>query len=244
MFSLEIWFSRLPHPLWTISLDVGHTFLVVHVCFFMGWDYSLSSRGSLYLPPLTVRETRHKVTLRTHQAHSPRFLEVTSITFSCANQQELRKISKIMETRPSYRMGFLHQTVWDLIGTTYWGDPLNVGGSSTVNISGARRREANCIWLNIPSHSFINHLVKAVTHTPSHLHATLQLVTPHLPALNTKIHINTFAPSVPSLASSRKQSDWSQKDIIFHAHIGSQDPLPQELLYHQGKKKSLPHFKV
>jgi len=40
-----------------------------------------------------------------------------------------------METRPSYHMGLLHQTGWGLVGTSYRGDPLNVGGSNTVNTS-------------------------------------------------------------------------------------------------------------
>ena len=89
----------------------------------------------LTLPPLllTVIEPGHIVTLHTHQAHSPRFLEVTSITLLCAEQQELKQISKIMAIGQSYRMGLLHQTVWGLVGTSYQGYPLNVGGSSTVN---------------------------------------------------------------------------------------------------------------
>ena len=133
-------------------------------------------------------------------------------------------------------MGFPHQTVSGLVGTSYWGDPLNVGGSNTVNIFGARRRTANCTWLKFPSHSLINHLVKGVTCTPSL--TTQQLVTPHLLESNTRFHINTFALSIPSLSSLSKQLDLSQVYSIFHTHLRSQKPLPQGLLYHQWKKQS------
>jgi len=30
-------------------------------------------------------------------------------------------------------MGLLHQKVWGLVGTSYQGDRMNVGGSNTVN---------------------------------------------------------------------------------------------------------------
>jgi len=39
-----------------------------------------------------------------------------------------------------YHPGLLLQMVWGLVATSYQGDPLNVGGSSTINISSARRR--------------------------------------------------------------------------------------------------------
>lgn len=58
---------------------------------------------------------------------------------------------------------------------------------------------------SFPSHSSINHLVDAVTRTPSHLLVTLWLVTPHLPGLNMRFCIINFTLSVPSLASSRKK---------------------------------------
>lgn len=115
-----------------------------------------------------------------------------------------------MVIRPSYWMGLPHQTVWGLFGTSYQGDPLNVGRSNTINIFGTIRRAASCTWLNILSHSLISHLVKVVTCTPSHIHMTLQLVTFHLLGLNMKFHIINFILSVPSLASSWKQSDWSK----------------------------------
>ena len=38
-----------------------------------------------------------------------------------------------MRIKPSYGMGLLHQTVRYLVGTSYWGDPLKVGRSSTIN---------------------------------------------------------------------------------------------------------------
>jgi len=158
---------------------------------------------SLPLSPSTMKETLTQVTL-TITRHMNITSQRKSRPLSYADKQELRQISMIMETGPSYRMGLPHQTVWGLVGTSYQGDPLNVGESSTVNTSGARRRVVSYIRMNILSHSFINHLVKVVTRTPSHLRMTLQLVTLHLPRLNTRFCIITFAPSIPSLASSRK----------------------------------------
>jgi len=35
--------------------------------------------------------------------------------------------------RAIFRMGLIHQMVWGLIGTSYRRDPLNIGGSNTVN---------------------------------------------------------------------------------------------------------------
>jgi len=133
---------------------------------------SQSTWDSFPPSPSTMKEPLTQVTLVITK-HVNLTSREQSEPLSCADRQELRKILKIMETGPSYRMGLPHQTVWDLIGTSYWGDPLNVGGSNTIKISSARRREASCIWLNILSHSLINHMVKAATRTPSHLHVTL-----------------------------------------------------------------------
>jgi len=69
------------------------------------------------------------------------------------DKQELRHIFMIMENGPSYQMGLLHQMVWGLIGTSYQGYPLNVGESSTINISGTRRRGR---WQADSSQSLLN----------------------------------------------------------------------------------------
>jgi len=146
-------------PVWTISLDGVHIFPwnLVFTTVPSAVDYSarcwkypsccshvflpglglfpLIKRFNFTSPLLTIRELGHRVTLRTHQAHSPHFLEFTSITLSCVEQKEIRQIFKRMETMPSYRMGLLHQTVWGLVGTSYRGDPLNFGGSNTTNTS-------------------------------------------------------------------------------------------------------------
>jgi len=74
-----------------------------------------------------------------HQAREPHCSKTKQTTLTCW-QARAKVYFKIMETGPSYQMGLLHQTMWGLVGTSYRGDPLNVGGSSTVNIFGARRR--------------------------------------------------------------------------------------------------------
>jgi len=94
-----------------------------------------------------------------------------------------------MEIIPSYQMGLLHQLVWGLAGISYQGDPLNVGGSSTINISSARRKVTNSLWLNVLPTPLIYHLVKAVTWTPSFPHTNLKMVIPHLIDSNKKFHI-------------------------------------------------------
>lgn len=137
---------------------------------------------------------------------------------SCVEKQLLRQIFMKMAIGPSYPMGLLHLIVWVLVGTSYRGDPLNVGGSGIVNISGARRRASSCLWMNVLSTPLINHLVKAVTYTPYHPRTSLKLVTPHLPDVNTKFHISTSALSVLSPINFPKKSDWSQEYKIFCMH--------------------------
>jgi len=51
---------------------------------------------------------------------------------SCAKKKEIRQTFKIMETKPPYQTIHLHQTVWGLVGTSYWADPLNFGGPNAM----------------------------------------------------------------------------------------------------------------
>ena len=82
--------------------------------------------------PLQWKNHWHKIHLQSPGMWNPLIARQSRPLF-CADKQELRQTFKIMATGPSYWIGLPHQTVWGLVGTSYWDDPLNVGGSSTVN---------------------------------------------------------------------------------------------------------------
>ena len=118
------------HLLWTIPLDVGKTFLIC-TCLFLGGTIT-SHLEAHFSPPFCSKRTltqlhyaltRHTYLVVWRYQHN---------TLMCW-QLKPRQISKYMETRPLYHMGLIHQTVWGLIWNSHRGDPLNVGGSNTVN---------------------------------------------------------------------------------------------------------------
>ena len=124
------------------------------------WD-SLQPYPSIVKEPLTqvtLEITRH-TNLTTWRWSRP---------LSYADRQDLRQIFKIMATRPSYQMGLPHQMVWGLVGTSYWGDPLNVSGFNIVNIFGARRRAASFIWLLLTSQDWTWNSISSPLLHPSH----------------------------------------------------------------------------
>ena len=127
-----------------------------HFPFYWRLTSTLSVYGERTMTQVTLALIRH-ANLDVRRQSRP---------LTCVDKQELKKTLKIMEIGPSYWIGLLHQTVWGLVGTSCKGDPMNVGRSSTVNISGTRRRVEICLWLNVLSPPPINHLVKAVTCTP------------------------------------------------------------------------------
>ena len=56
---------------------------------------------------------------------------------------------------PCYRMGLPDQTVWHLVGTSYWDDPLNVVRPNTVNNSFHTRWTISAKYLCV-SHVLLN----------------------------------------------------------------------------------------
>ena len=86
------------------------------------------------LPPFDSKRTQ----TQSYTIHSPCTLSTLSWSYKHNTlmcwKKEIRKIHKIMETMPSYRMVILHQIVCGLVGTAYWGDPINVGKSNIINI--------------------------------------------------------------------------------------------------------------
>lgn len=143
------------------------------------------------------------------------------MTLSCDEHQHLRQISKKMATGPSCQMGLLHKIMWGLVGTSYRRDTMNVGGSITISISSARRRVTSILWLNFLSTSLIYQLVKAVARAPSLPCATLDLVTPHLPNLNNKLHTITSMFSIPSPISFLNLLEWFWEYTLFPLRRGS-----------------------
>jgi len=118
VFPCVLW---LPHPCVFILQKLCMSCHVVSL--WHSWDFISSDLRPI--PTISLRDERTltQVTLALSR-HANLFAQRKRRPISCVNKQELRNIFKIMATRPPYWMGFLHQTEWVLVGTSYRGDPL------------------------------------------------------------------------------------------------------------------------